>query len=121
DLDHLEVGLRGTAVGAGPVVGDVVPAGPGLDAVLRPALGLVVLESALQAAVQLVGGRGGVHGVLLRVRGCRMCAGSAGQAGRKSTFSRTPQSGQAQSSGTSDQAVPAGKPSWGSPAASSNR
>ncbi len=38
---------------------------------------------------------------------------------RKSTFSRTPQSGHGQSSGTSDHAVPAGKPSRGSPAVSS--
>ena len=40
-------------------------------------------------------------------------------AGRKSTFSRTPQSGQVQSSGTEDHGVPGGKPSRGCPASSS--
>ena len=39
--------------------------------------------------------------------------------GSKSTLSRTPQSGQAQSSGTSLHGVPAGKPSRGCPASSS--
>src|SRR5690606_12607613 len=40
--------------------------------------------------------------------------------GSKSILSRTPQSGQFQSSGTSDQGVPAGKPSRGAPTSSSS-
>src|SRR5438105_1760819 len=54
DLDHLEVLLGRAAVGATPVVGDVVPASAGGDAVLGPALRLVVFESALHADEQLV-------------------------------------------------------------------
>jgi Rod binding domain-containing protein len=44
---------------------------------------------------------------------------AASPSGSKSTLSRTPQSGQTQSSGTSLQAVPAGKPSRGWPVSSS--
>src|SRR5207253_6064229 len=44
---------------------------------------------------------------------------ASAEAGSKSILSRTPQSGQAQSSGTSLQGVPAGKPSRGWPACSS--
>src|ERR1700691_2267421 len=53
-LYHLEVRFGRSAVRAAPVLGDVVPAGPRLDAVLRPSLSLVVLESALDAAEQFV-------------------------------------------------------------------
>src|SRR5690349_21599386 len=53
NLHHLEVRLGGSAVGAAPVVGDVVPAGAGRDAVFGPAFGLVVLESTLHADEQL--------------------------------------------------------------------
>src|SRR6185503_12431135 len=52
DLYHLEIGFRRAAVWAAPVVGDVVPPGARGDAVLGPALGLVVLESALHADEQ---------------------------------------------------------------------
>jgi hypothetical protein len=46
-------------------------------------------------------------------------AASPGQSSTKSIFSRTPQSGQHQSSGTSRHGVPAGRPPRGSPADSS--
>src|SRR5262245_26609484 len=93
NLHHLEVGLGRAAVRATPVVGNVVPPGARGDAVLGPAVGLVVLESALHADEQSV------------VTHCFTPISA------KSTFSRTAQSGQHQSSGTSAQDVPAGKPS----------
>src|ERR1700754_3903234 len=49
NLHHLEVGLGRAAVRAAPVVGNVVPSGGRGEAVLGPALGLVVLEAALHA------------------------------------------------------------------------
>src|SRR5271156_2917649 len=76
DCHHLEVRLRGAAVRAAPVLGDVVPAGAGRDAVLRPPLGLVVFEATLHADEQFVV----AHFVASRIS--------------KSGFSRTAQPGQ---------------------------
>src|ERR1700687_4067898 len=56
DLDHLEIGLGRAAVGAAPVVGNVVPPGARGNAVVRPAQRLVVLEAALHALEQFVVG-----------------------------------------------------------------
>src|ERR1700691_4357127 len=100
-LYHLEVRFGRSAVRAAPVLGDVVPAGPRLDAVLRPSLSLVVLEPALDAAEQFV------------------VTHLFAPTSSKSTFSRTAQSGQHQSSGISCHRVPAGNPSLASPLASS--
>src|SRR5882757_1499003 len=101
NLDHLEVRLGRAAVRAAPVLRDVVPTGAGCNAVLGPPLLLVVLESTLHAHEQLV------------VIHCFTPISS------KSIFSRTAQSGQHQSSGTSSHLVPAGNPSRGAPFASS--
>src|SRR6476661_9228872 len=106
DLHHLEIGFRRAAVRAAPVVGNVVPPGARGDAVLGPALGLVVLESALHADEQSVV----TH---------RFASSFFREISSKSTFSRTAQSGQHQSSGTSAQDVPVGNPSRGAPFASS--
>src|SRR4051812_26887170 len=101
DFYHLEVRFRRAAVRATPVLGDLIPAGTRCDTVLQPALFLVVLESALHADEQLV------------VTHTHCLTPS------KSTFSRTAQSGQHQSSGTSRHGVPAGNPSRGAPFTSS--
>jgi len=115
DLDHEEVGLRRTAVRAGPVVGDVVPAGARRDPVVRPPECLVVFESALHTLKQSVPAHRIVPRLIGGSRGAPVY--SAGTVS-KSGFSRTPQSGQHQSSGTFAQLVPGGKPSCGSPSAS---
>src|SRR6476620_376080 len=106
NLHHLEVGLCRAAVRAAPVVGNVVPPGVRCDVVLGPALGLVVLESALHTDEQSV------------VTHC-FASSFFCEISSKSTFSRTAQSGQHQSSGTSAQDVPVGNPSRGAPFASS--
>src|SRR6476469_1478590 len=53
-LDHLEVRLGRAAIGTAPVLRNVVPPSARDDAVLRPPLLLVVLESTLHADEQLV-------------------------------------------------------------------
>src|SRR5882757_9382807 len=103
NLDHLEVRLGRAAVRAAPVFWDVVPTGAGCNAVLGPPLLLVVLESTLHADEQLV---------------C-LSTHFIAPISSKSIFSRTEQSGQHQSSGTSSHLVPAGNPSRGAPFASS--
>src|SRR3954464_10122949 len=101
-LYHLEVRLRRAAIGTAPVLGDVVPAGAGGDAVLGPAPLLVVLEATLHAHEQL-----------------ERLTHVATPISSKSIFSLTPQSGQHQASGTWFHGVPAGNPSRAAPLASS--
>src|SRR2546423_12292703 len=54
-LDHFEIVLARPAFGAAPSRGNVFPARPGDDAILRPAFGLVVDEAAGEAAPHSVG------------------------------------------------------------------
>src|SRR5262249_54348305 len=88
---------------------------------LRPGSGFEVVPGGVeerlpeQGAGRLGGGRSACHPPYRRSGGGQ----AASSTGSKSTLSRTPQSGQAQSSGTSAQAVPGGKPSREWPCASS--
>src|SRR6185437_2729906 len=118
NLHHLEVGLGRAAVRAAPVVGNVVPPGARGDAVLGPALGLVVLESALHADEQFewvgsspcpTGGRY-PHFAQALTAGHFIAPSLFSEISSKSTFSRTAQSWQHQSSGMSLHGVPAGNP-----------
>src|SRR6478735_4856675 len=127
DLYHLEIGFRRAAVWAAPVVGYVVPPGARGDAVLGPAVGLVVLESALHADEQFewvgsspcpTGGRY-PHFAQALTAGHFIAPSLFSEISSKSTFSRTAQSGQHQSSGMSLHGVPAGNPSRAAPFASS--
>src|SRR4029077_8611277 len=127
ELHHLEIGFRRAAVRAAPVVGNVVPPGARGDAILGPALGLVVLESALHADEQFewVGsspcptGRRYPHFAQALTAGHFIAPSLFSEISSKSTFSRTAQSGQHQSSGMSLHGVPAGNPSRAAPFASS--
>src|SRR6476469_6977113 len=127
DLHHLEIGFRRAAVRAAPVVGNVVPPGARGDAILGPALGLVVLESALHADEQFewVGSspcptrRRYPHFAQALTAGHFIAPSLVSQISSKSTCSRTAQSGQHQSSGMSLHGVPAGNPSRAAPFASS--
>src|SRR6478735_825539 len=111
-FDHLEVRLGRAAIGTAPVLRNGVPPSPGGDAVLRPPLLLVVLESTLHADEQLV-----LVGLLFAQALIAVHLNTP--IASKSTFSRTAQSGQHHSSGTTSHAVPAGNPSRGAPLASS--
>ena len=81
----------------------------------------LVAGGAEQGLPQQLPGRLGIWGASARHRPHRRSGSghAASSTGSKSTLSRTPQSGQAQSSGTSLHGVPAGKPSRGWPACSS--
>src|SRR6476469_7083781 len=117
DLHHLEIGFRRAAVRAAPVVGNVVPPGARGDAILGPALGLVVLESALHADEQFEWV--GLRFAQALTAGHFIAPSLFSEISSKSTFSRTAQSGQHQSSGMSLHGVPAGNPSRAAPFASS--
>src|SRR6478672_13230139 len=117
DLHHLEIGFRRAAVRAAPVVGNVVPPGARGDAILGPALGLVVLESALHADEQFEWV--GLLFAQALTAGHFIAPSLFSEISSKSTFSRTAQSGQHQSSGMSLHGVPAGNPSRAAPFASS--
>src|SRR6478672_9529972 len=117
DLHHLEIGFRRAAVRAAPVVGNVVPPGARGDAILGPALGLVVLESALHADEQFEWV--GLRFAQALTAGHFIAPSLFSEISSKSTFSRTAQSGQHQSSGMSLHGVPAGNPSRAAPSASS--
>src|SRR6478609_4112835 len=117
DLHHLEIGFRRAAIRAAPVVGNVVPPGARGDAILGPALGLVVLESALHADEQFEWV--GLRFAQALTAGHFIAPSLFSEISSTTTFSRTAQSGQHQSSGMSLHGVPAGNPSRAAPFASS--
>ena len=108
-------GLAADAGGAGDVGHrDLRPGAPFELVAHRPEERL-----AQQVAGGLRVGRAGAVAVARLGRGGRRRSLAPPSTGSKSTLSRTPQSGQAQSSGTSLHGVPGGKPSRGWPASSS--
>jgi hypothetical protein len=66
DRRHLEIGLGHAAIGAGPGVGDVFPAGAWGDALVRQSFGLVVDIAANDAHPGAVshGGSGFIHWIM---------------------------------------------------------